>query len=122
MDPLVKEDRAKELKTKLSRREVPPAGDLEFWRKVAGQERIREVVLNGKSYSGSRPSTTVFRSLSSSSPLCISCANPAELRGIIRRPALTQSMKGLFTAGFTKSFWYSLAKFNKWLKGRKKKV
>ncbi|WVW78409.1 hypothetical protein I302_100363 [Kwoniella bestiolae CBS 10118] len=41
-----------------------------------------------------------------------------ELRNIIHRPALRQSIKGLFTAGFTKSYWYALAKFRKWLKGR----
>ncbi|WWD00626.1 hypothetical protein V866_007561 [Kwoniella sp. B9012] len=41
-----------------------------------------------------------------------------ELRNIIHTPALRQSVKGLFTAGFTKSFWYALAKFKKWLKGR----
>ncbi|OCF76975.1 hypothetical protein I204_02684 [Kwoniella mangroviensis CBS 8886] len=41
-----------------------------------------------------------------------------ELRNIIHTSALRQSVKGLFTAGFTKSFWYALAKFRKWLKGR----
>ncbi|WRT64727.1 uncharacterized protein IL334_001661 [Kwoniella shivajii] len=41
-----------------------------------------------------------------------------ELRNIIHRPALRQSVKGLFTAGFTKSFWYALAKVRKWFKGR----
>ncbi|GMK57902.1 hypothetical protein CspeluHIS016_0407360 [Cutaneotrichosporon spelunceum] len=44
-----------------------------------------------------------------------------EVRIIIKRPALTQSVKGLVTAGFSKSVVYSLAKFNKWLAGRKNK-
>ncbi|WWC59516.1 uncharacterized protein I303_102072 [Kwoniella dejecticola CBS 10117] len=44
-----------------------------------------------------------------------------ELRKIIHKPALRQSIKGLFTAGFTKSFWYALAKIRKWLNGRGKK-
>jgi hypothetical protein len=35
------------LESNLKRREVPV--DMEFWTKVAGQERIREVVLNGMS-------------------------------------------------------------------------
>ncbi|KAK8847438.1 hypothetical protein IAR55_005296 [Kwoniella newhampshirensis] len=42
-----------------------------------------------------------------------------ELRRIIGRPALRQSVKGLFTAGPIKSFYYSLAKVRKWLSGRK---
>jgi translocator assembly and maintenance protein 41 len=42
------------------------------------------------------------------------------VKEIIRRPATTQSVKGLVTAGFTKSFWYSLAKIKKYLAGRKK--
>ncbi|WWD21524.1 hypothetical protein CI109_106010 [Kwoniella shandongensis] len=42
-----------------------------------------------------------------------------ELRRIIGRPALRQSIKGLFTAGPVKSFYYSLAKVRKWLSGRK---
>ncbi|WWC86869.1 uncharacterized protein L201_001748 [Kwoniella dendrophila CBS 6074] len=41
-----------------------------------------------------------------------------ELRNIIHKPALRQSIKGLYTAGFTKSFWYALAKIRKWFKGR----
>ncbi|WWC67994.1 uncharacterized protein I206_101913 [Kwoniella pini CBS 10737] len=45
----------------------------------------------------------------------------SELRNIIHKPALRQSIKGLFTAGFTKSFWYALAKIQKWFKGRAKK-
>jgi hypothetical protein len=49
VDPSVKEHRVKELESKLKRREIPPAEDMEFWTKVAGQERIREVVLNGMS-------------------------------------------------------------------------
>ncbi|CAK9782480.1 mitochondrial matrix Mmp37 [Cutaneotrichosporon oleaginosum] len=44
-----------------------------------------------------------------------------EVRHIIKRPALTQSVKGLVTAGFRKSVVYSLAKFRKWLAGRRKK-
>ncbi|OWZ33143.1 mitochondrial matrix protein import protein [Cryptococcus neoformans c45] len=49
-------------------------------------------------------------------------ANLSEaLRKIIHGPALRQSIKGLFTAGPVKSFWYSLAKIGKWLKGRKQK-
>jgi hypothetical protein len=44
----VKEDRARELEVQLKRKEVPM--DKEFWVKVAGQERIREVVLNGMLY------------------------------------------------------------------------
>ncbi|BEJ12877.1 hypothetical protein CspHIS471_0300510 [Cutaneotrichosporon sp. HIS471] len=44
-----------------------------------------------------------------------------EVRHIIKRPALAQSVKGLVTAGFSKSVVYSLAKFKKWLAGRKKK-
>ncbi|EIW71241.1 hypothetical protein TREMEDRAFT_16117, partial [Tremella mesenterica DSM 1558] len=42
-----------------------------------------------------------------------------ELRHIVRRPALTQSIKGLFTAGLSKSVWYSWAKVRKWLKSRR---
>lgn len=45
-----------------------------------------------------------------------------EMRHIIRRPALTQSIKGLFTAGLSKSFVYSLAKFRKWLKARRQRT
>jgi translocator assembly and maintenance protein 41 len=41
-----------------------------------------------------------------------------ELNNIIYRPALTQSVKGLITAGFTKSFRYSMAKVRKWFKAR----
>ncbi|KIR26446.1 mitochondrial matrix protein import protein [Cryptococcus deuterogattii 99/473] len=49
-------------------------------------------------------------------------ANLSEaLRKIIHGPALRQSIKGLFTAGPVKSFWYSLAKVGKWFKGRKQK-
>jgi translocator assembly and maintenance protein 41 len=48
-------------------------------------------------------------------------ADETELRLIIRRPALTQSVKGLVTAGVTKSFHYSLAKFRKWLKSGQSK-
>jgi len=48
VDASVKENRVKELESKLTRREVP--GDVEFWEKVAAQERMREVVLNGTSY------------------------------------------------------------------------
>ncbi|WVQ98103.1 hypothetical protein IAU59_005225 [Kwoniella sp. CBS 9459] len=44
-----------------------------------------------------------------------------ELKKIIHSPALRQSIKGLFTAGPVKSFYYSLAKFQKWLKSRAKK-
>ncbi|RXK34749.1 hypothetical protein M231_07991 [Tremella mesenterica] len=44
-----------------------------------------------------------------------------ELRHIVRRPALTQSLKGLFTAGLSKSVWYSWAKVRKWLKSRRKR-
>lgn len=44
-----------------------------------------------------------------------------EVRHIIKRPALTQSVKGLVTAGFRKSVVYSLAKFRKWLAGRARK-
>ncbi|KAL7420032.1 Mitochondrial translocator assembly and maintenance protein 41 [Cryptotrichosporon argae] len=40
-----------------------------------------------------------------------------QLRHIVRRPALTQSLKGLFTAGLAKSVYYSAAKFRKWLRG-----
>jgi len=47
VDPTVKESRVKELESNLKRREVP--ADMEFWTKVAAQERIREVVLNGSS-------------------------------------------------------------------------
>jgi hypothetical protein len=47
VDPSVKENRIKELESNLKRKEVP--GDMEFWTRVAGQERIREVVLNGMS-------------------------------------------------------------------------
>jgi len=47
VDANVKVNRAKELETNLKRREIPPKEDTEFWIKVAGQERIREVVLNG---------------------------------------------------------------------------
>ncbi|KAK4685809.1 hypothetical protein P7C73_g4334, partial [Tremellales sp. Uapishka_1] len=43
-----------------------------------------------------------------------------EIQSIIRRPALTQTIKGILTAGFVKSIQYSLAKFNKWLMGRRK--
>ncbi|WVF69754.1 hypothetical protein IAT40_004533 [Kwoniella sp. CBS 6097] len=43
-----------------------------------------------------------------------------ELKKIIHSPALRQSIKGLFTAGPVKSFYYSLAKFQKWLKSRSK--
>ncbi|OCF45840.1 hypothetical protein I317_00328 [Kwoniella heveanensis CBS 569] len=43
-----------------------------------------------------------------------------ELKKIIHSPALRQSIKGLFTAGPVKSFYYSLAKFRKWLKSRSK--
>ncbi|WVR04672.1 hypothetical protein IAU60_001683 [Kwoniella sp. DSM 27419] len=45
-------------------------------------------------------------------------AQGSELRKIIHGPALRQSIKGLLTAGPVKSFYYSLAKFRKWLKGR----
>ncbi|WVN89402.1 uncharacterized protein L203_104625 [Cryptococcus depauperatus CBS 7841] len=42
-----------------------------------------------------------------------------ELQKIIHGPALKQSVKGLFTAGPVKSFWYAWAKFGKWFKGRR---
>lgn len=42
-----------------------------------------------------------------------------ELRTIVARPALTQSLKGLFTAGLGKSVRYSMAKVAKWIQGRK---
>jgi translocator assembly and maintenance protein 41 len=48
-------------------------------------------------------------------------ADWVELRQIIGRPALTQSVKGLLTAGLIKSVRYSAAKVRKWLKGRKQK-
>lgn len=50
----------------------------------------------------------------------IDAALKAELRNIMHRPALTQSMKGLATAGLVKSVRYSMAKFSKWLASRKK--
>jgi translocator assembly and maintenance protein 41 len=42
------------------------------------------------------------------------------VRNIIRGPALSQSFKGLVTAGFMKSVVYSAAKVSKWWAGRKK--
>ncbi|ORZ23414.1 mitochondrial matrix Mmp37 [Absidia repens] len=41
------------------------------------------------------------------------------LRSIIARPAMTQSIKGIFTAGITKSTRYASAKLGKWIKGKK---
>ncbi|SAL99186.1 hypothetical protein [Absidia glauca] len=41
------------------------------------------------------------------------------LRSIITRPALTQSVKGIFTAGVLKSTRYASAKLGKWIKGGK---
>lgn len=106
VSPSVREQRANET---IKRSDVPL--DPEFWAKVASQERIREVVLNGQS--------SVCPKVASASARAES---ETEVRGIIRRPALTQSIKGLFTAGFTKSFWYSLAKFRKWLKARRSRA
>jgi hypothetical protein len=42
-----------------------------------------------------------------------------ETSAITRRPALTQSIKGIITAGPVKSFQYSMAKVGKWQKGTK---
>ncbi|ORY30376.1 mitochondrial matrix Mmp37 [Naematelia encephala] len=44
-----------------------------------------------------------------------------EVRQIIRRPALTQSIKGILTAGLVKGVKYAWAKFGKWLAGRRKR-
>lgn len=41
-----------------------------------------------------------------------------ETAKITRRPALTQSLKGIITTGPLKSLWYSSAKFSKWSAGR----
>jgi translocator assembly and maintenance protein 41 len=38
------------------------------------------------------------------------------LRSIIAKPALTQSIKGIFTAGLMKSTRYAGAKLGKWVK------
>ncbi|KAL1411496.1 Mitochondrial translocator assembly and maintenance protein 41 [Vanrija albida] len=45
-----------------------------------------------------------------------------EVRHIIRRPATTQSIKGLVTAGLVKSVVYSMAKFRKWLAAKRKQA
>lgn len=41
------------------------------------------------------------------------------LRSIIGKPALTQSIKGIFTAGVIKSSRYASAKLTKWIKAKK---
>ncbi|KAI8330483.1 mitochondrial matrix Mmp37 [Chlamydoabsidia padenii] len=41
------------------------------------------------------------------------------LRSIIAKPAMTQSVKGIFTAGITKSTRYAGAKLGKWISNRK---
>lgn len=46
----------------------------------------------------------------------------ADTSRITRRPALTQSLKGIVTTGPLKSLWYSSAKFSKWNAGRRTKV
>ena len=43
------------------------------------------------------------------------------VRNIVLKSSLTQSLKGLATAGFRKSFWYSLEKVKKKLKTKQKK-
>jgi len=79
--------------------------DLEFWRRVAGSEGWRESLGNGECERVQK------------------CADSStEVRNIIRGPALSQSFKGLVTAGFVKSVIYSTAKIRKWWAGRQKKV
>lgn len=46
-------------------------------------------------------------------------AHPPDTAQITRRPALTQSLKGLVSAGPLRSLAYSAAKFSKWSAGRK---
>jgi len=41
----------------------------------------------------------------------------SEMRGIVRRPSTVQSLKGIVSAGFGKSFRYAAEKVGKWRKG-----
>ena len=71
-----------------------------FWLKVATESALKPALDRGTHCSTHTALTT-------------------ELRSIVARPALTQSIKGLFTAGIGKSVRYSLAKVAKWMQGRK---
>ncbi|KAI9308994.1 mitochondrial matrix Mmp37 [Cunninghamella echinulata] len=59
----------------------------------------------------------MYQQISSSSNLPIYMDN--SLRTIISKPALTQSIKGIFTAGLFKSSRYATAKLSKWIKAKK---
>jgi hypothetical protein len=91
--------------------------DIAFWEKVVKDPRFRPIVLQGTSPPSPGEVDAGGRvALKTSMEMLM---RPyTELRKIMYRPALTQSIKGLFTAGFSKSVRYSWAKIRKWWKAR----
>lgn len=84
----------------------------EFWKKVAGVDEadLRAVLSRGER----EPCEYKFGyRLANAEPGIV-----VALKGIMGKPALRQSFKGLLTAGFSKSMVYAGRKVGKWWKAK----
>ncbi|GJJ13453.1 hypothetical protein Clacol_007707 [Clathrus columnatus] len=83
------------------------ADDSAYWKAVAGDPRLSHVITQGKTHSLD-PFLLLTPSLF------------PETKNIVGYPATLQSMKGLVSAGFSKSFRYGAGKVGKWWKSESK--
>jgi hypothetical protein len=84
----------------------------EFWTRVAGMDEadLREVLNRGE--------PNLHRIVIGPDELTDGGPGTAALKGIMGKPALRQSFKGLLTAGFSKSMVYAGRKVGKWWRAK----